>query len=116
MKFCPKCDRAMVRGTPLGKLEFRCPVCSEVVEGSEWDARVGGGVLGSGEVKDIYDSIIGVSAFDRTNQLVAKDCTECGRDYMTQLRVGEDEIIVHTCKCGARSDKKQKPESTETKR
>ena len=75
--------------------------CGETVDGTEWDARVGGAALGSGETTEMYQKLIDVSAHDRTNQLVKKDCQMCGRDYMTQIRVGESEVIVHTCKCGA---------------
>jgi DNA-directed RNA polymerase subunit M/transcription elongation factor TFIIS len=101
MKFCPKCDRAMVLETSSGAVTYHCTVCQEVVVGTEWDARVGGSVLGSGETTEKYKLLIEVSPHDKTNQLVAKDCERCGLDYMTQIRVGDSEVIVHTCKCGA---------------
>ena len=68
--------------------------------GDAYDARVGGAVLGAGETTEMYKRLIQVSPFDRVNQLVAKSCSKCGLDYMTQIRVGESEAIVYTCKCG----------------
>lgn len=100
MKFCPKCERTMVLDTSSGAVTYNCTVCAEVVIGTEWDTRVGGAVLGSGETTEMYKRLIEVSALDKTNQLIKKDCDKCGRDYMTQIRVGEGEVIVHTCKCG----------------
>ena len=100
MKFCPMCDRVMVRDTSSGEVRFSCTVCGEIVPGDAYDARVGGAVLGAGETTEMYKRLIQVSPFDRVNQLVAKSCPKCGLDYMTQIRVGESEAIVYTCKCG----------------
>jgi predicted RNA-binding Zn-ribbon protein involved in translation (DUF1610 family) len=91
----------MVRDTSSGEVRFSCTVCGEIVPGDADDARVGGAVLGAGETTAMYNRLIKVSPFDRVNQLVQKTCTACGLDYMTQIRVGEREAIVYTCKCGA---------------
>ena len=100
MKFCPKCERVMVRDTSSGVVRFSCTGCGEVVAGDAYDSRVGGAVLGAGETTAMYRRLIKTSPFDRVNQLVARVCAQCGLDYMTQIRVGESESIVYTCKCG----------------
>ena len=100
MSFCPKCDRAMVRATATGAVQWHCTACGEVVDGTLWDARVGGSVAGAGETLDVYQRLIRAAPFDRVNMLVKRDCPDCGRDYMTQLRLGEDEVIIFACKCG----------------
>lgn len=100
MKFCEACERVLVRDTSSGEVRFTCTVCGTAVPGDAYDARVGGAVLGAGETTEMYKRLIQTASFDRCNQLVARLCTECGLDYMTQIRVGESESIVYTCKCG----------------
>ena len=100
MKFCPKCDSHMRRETSSGQVEFQCGVCGERVAGTEWDTRIRGGVLDSGETREKYGRLISNSAHDRVNQQVRRDCEKCGLDYMTQIRVGDREVVVYTCKCG----------------
>ena len=90
----------MVRDTSSGSVRFSCTTCGESVAGDAYDARVGGAVLGAGETTAMYRRLIRTSPFDRVNQLVSRVCVKCGLDYMTQIRVGESEAIVYTCKCG----------------
>ncbi len=99
MHFCKDCSRAMRRDCQSGRVVFRCPCGTEEV-GSPADARIFGGVLGSTETAEMYSNLIRHAAFDRTNQLVKKHCPVCRRDYMTQIRVGDSEVIVYKCKCG----------------
>jgi DNA-directed RNA polymerase subunit M/transcription elongation factor TFIIS len=101
MKFCSKCERVLVRDTSSGEVRFSCTVCGETVTGDAYDTRVGGGVIGAGETTEMYKRLIQISPFDRVNQLVFRQCDKCGLDYMTQIRVGDGEAIVYTCKCGS---------------
>lgn len=91
----------MVRDTSTGSVRFTCTVCGAVAPGGPYDARVAGAVLGAGETTEMYARLIQKASADRCNQLVAKVCSKCGLDYMTQIRVGESEAIVYTCSCGA---------------
>jgi DNA-directed RNA polymerase subunit M/transcription elongation factor TFIIS len=99
MHFCDVCGRAMSRDTSSGRVKFRCP-CSNTVDGTAKDARISGAVLGAGQTTEMYRLLIQTAPYDRTNQLVARTCPECGLDYMTQIRVGDAEIIIYKCKCG----------------
>lgn len=99
MRPCPECRRAMRRETETGKVSFKC-YCGVEVAGRPEDAQVAGGVLRGGKIEEMYRRLILNAPFDRTNQLVARDCPECGLDYMTQVRVGEREAVVWVCKCG----------------
>lgn len=90
----------MTRDTSTGAIVFQC-VCGTTEPGHPEDARIAGAVLGAGETTEMYQRLIHTAPFDRTNQLVRRQCAECGRDYMTQIRVGEAEVIVYKCKCGA---------------
>jgi DNA-directed RNA polymerase subunit M/transcription elongation factor TFIIS len=99
MRFCPNCERAMIRDTSKGVVVYRCPCGVEEAGGPE-AARIGGLVLGAGETTEMYRRLIQTAPFDRTNQLVHRLCRTCGLDYMTQIRVGDAEVIVYKCKCG----------------
>ena len=99
MRFCPKCDLTMRRNTYSGTVVYWCP-CGVEETGDPADARIGGAVLGAGQTTLIYSLLIRTASFDRTNQLVKRHCPQCGLDYMTQVRVGDAEVIVYTCKCG----------------
>ncbi len=102
MRFCPNCKRVMNRNPSSGYVVFSCP-CGVEEKGEPVDARLNGKVLGAGETSEKYRLLIGTASFDRTNQLVNRDCPACGLDYMTQIRVGNAEIIIYTCKCGYES-------------
>jgi DNA-directed RNA polymerase subunit M/transcription elongation factor TFIIS len=99
MRFCKNCDRAMVRDPSSGAVIFRCH-CGVEEPGNPEDARIGGAVLGAGETTEMYRLLIKTAPFDRTDQLVKRLCPDCGLDYMTQIRVGDAEVIVYKCKCG----------------
>jgi predicted RNA-binding Zn-ribbon protein involved in translation (DUF1610 family) len=89
----------MQRAIKFDKAEFYCS-CGEIIEGGLEDVRISGAVLHPGEIADKYQKLINNSPFDRTNQQVSRDCPSCGLDYMTQIRIGVEEIIIYTCKCG----------------
>lgn len=78
---------------------FRCG-CGHEEAGAPEDARVFGEILGASETVELYRRLIQTAPADRTNQLVKRECPECGLDYMTQVRVGAAEIIIFRCKCG----------------
>jgi predicted RNA-binding Zn-ribbon protein involved in translation (DUF1610 family) len=89
----------MVRDPSSSTIVFRCP-CGVEEKGDPADARVGGAVLGAGETTELYRRLIQNAPFDRTNQLVRRLCPDCGLDYMVQIRVGINEVIIYKCKCG----------------
>ena len=99
MRFCPNCNRSMVRATGSGAIVFSCP-CGVEEPGEAADARISGAVLGATETVSMYESLIRTAPFDRTNQVVMRPCVACGLDYMVQIRVGVSEVIVYKCKCG----------------
>lgn len=99
MKICPQCERTMERVIAVDKIIFRCFCGTEIAGGPE-DARIASHVYHAGETADKYQKLILNSPHDRTNQQVRKDCPQCGLDYLTQLRIGPEEVIIYTCKCG----------------
>jgi predicted RNA-binding Zn-ribbon protein involved in translation (DUF1610 family) len=89
----------MARDTSSGTVGFVC-YCGVREEGSPEDARIAGDILHAGETEEMYRRLIMNAPFDRVNQQVARDCPQCGLDYMTQIRVGAREVVVWVCKCG----------------
>jgi hypothetical protein len=98
LHFCNDCDRAMSLDVTTGRVIFKC-ACGAETPGGPFDARVGGAALGISETTEMYRKLIETAPFDRTNQQVMRQCG-CGRDYMTQIRIGDAEIIKFKCKCG----------------
>lgn len=99
MRFCGACGRVMRVETGTGSVEYSCS-CGRQEAGGPEAARVFGDVLTSTEVTEMYDRLVRSAPFDRTCQLVAKTCPDCGLDYMSQIRVGAAEVIIYRCKCG----------------
>ncbi len=92
----------MLRNTSSGTIVWDCAVCGSTEPGVAEDARISGKVHGAGDTNETYRQVIRNSALDPSNQCVKRLCpgAKCGRDYMTQIRVGDNESIVYTCKCG----------------
>jgi predicted RNA-binding Zn-ribbon protein involved in translation (DUF1610 family) len=99
MKFCKVCERAMPREIGSGSVVFVC-ACGAEEKGTAMDARIGGQSYGTSETRSMYSYMLATASKDRTNQLVPRDCPNCGLDYMVQARVGSAEVIVYSCKCG----------------
>ena len=90
----------MAKNTSTGEVFFKCIYCGVEEKGGPEDARISGAVLNAGETQEKYRRLILNAAFDRVNQRVKKQCPQCGVGYLTQIRVGEGEVVVYTCECG----------------
>jgi DNA-directed RNA polymerase subunit M/transcription elongation factor TFIIS len=99
MKFCPSCEKVLLRTTLSGEVKFQCS-CGLLQPGTDFDTRIAGGTLGSQETSLMYSQLLRTAAFDRTNHLIERFCYTCGLNYMTLIRVGENESIIYKCKCG----------------
>jgi predicted RNA-binding Zn-ribbon protein involved in translation (DUF1610 family) len=100
MRTCPDCERVMDVDVSTGQVVHTCATCGKRVDGADEDARIFGDVLDAGETEAMFRRLIRSAAFDRVNEQVAKDCPECGLDYLTQIRVGARQVVVFVCKCG----------------
>ena len=88
----------MLRVPQAGAIAYKCS-CGTKIAGTPADARVFGATLSASKTTEMYQLLIRNAPFDRTNQLVAKDCPNCGLDYMVQIRVGDTEAVIYKCKC-----------------
>lgn len=121
-KFCPKCEKSLELSTTTGELIFKCPVCQEQVKGSPYDTLMPANYVTIEENVELWHNIIQNAPFDRVSEKVDIACKKCGRDYLTRLRLGKNESIVYSCKCGFNSindpvvvTSKSKPEKQEIK-
>lgn len=102
---CPECSRVMHMDTTGDRLKFICH-CGISTIAKDDETRILTRTIDSGSNKGVgYENLIKNSSFDRVNNLVKKDCPKCSINYMTQIRIGEDENIIYTCKCGYNSIK-----------
>jgi len=99
VKFCKNCERVMPREIGTGEVVFVC-ACGAKEKGTDTDSRISGAVYGTAETQSMYQYMLRTAPKDRTNQIVHRDCPQCGRDYMVQARIGTGEVVFHRCKCG----------------
>jgi DNA-directed RNA polymerase subunit M/transcription elongation factor TFIIS len=99
MKFCNNCNRAIKKKIVLGSIVFNC-ICGYIEPTKPEDVLISNITVNSTETIDMYSNLIELAPYDRTTQLIKLDCPICGLDYLSQIRVGNSEIIVYRCKCG----------------
>lgn len=99
MKFCSICNRAIKKRIVMGSVLFKCE-CGNAEETNPEDVLISNITTNTTETTEMYNNLIDLAPFDRTNQLIKEICPTCGLDYLTQIRVGTSEIIVYRCKCG----------------
>jgi predicted RNA-binding Zn-ribbon protein involved in translation (DUF1610 family) len=92
----------MGRDTSTGVVVFHCH-CGKQIAGIADDALIVSGVLDAGEAAGMNRRLIYSAPFDRVNQQVKKDCPKCGLDYLTQVRIGAQEVVIYRCTCGYHS-------------
>jgi hypothetical protein len=102
MKFCPVCERVMLRDLSSGTVEYVC-ICSRREAGDAYDVRVmssaGGAASAVGGVEK-HMTLIRNAPFDPTVQLVERPCSGCGLPYMAQITVGANLTTIRSCTCG----------------
>lgn len=99
MKFCSRCERNIKKEIVSGAVIFKC-VCGNIEKTNPEDVLISNVTTTNIDTVEMYRNLIDSAPFDRTTQLIKKDCPKCGLDYLSQLRLGTAEIIVYRCKCG----------------
>lgn len=95
--FCPSCNKVMIPDTNTGNLKYKCPSCYQEELANNDDH-----ILISRVFKNefTYNAFISGASLDPTNNKILEDCPECKLPYLTKLRIGNEEKLVKTCKCG----------------
>jgi hypothetical protein len=99
MKFCRICERAIKKNITNNMVIYQC-FCGNIEETSAVDVLISSETMSSNETTELYNNLIDLAPFDRSCQRVNMTCPNCGLNYMSQLRLGSSEIVVHVCKCG----------------
>jgi len=98
-----------------GTLVLRCPTCGRSVPSRDEDVALP--ALGAALPPTVmFGELIKNAPFDRANYRVMRDCASCGLDYMSLVRIGEDERVVFCCECGKIEYAEGAPKTEETKR
>jgi DNA-directed RNA polymerase subunit M/transcription elongation factor TFIIS len=98
MKFCPCCTSVMQQIVTNGTVKFVCG-CSYEVEGGPEDLCIYSKNL-EGDALNKFKTLLKISPHDPTICLVDKQCSNCNRKYMGQIRLTDNESIFNVCKCG----------------
>jgi hypothetical protein len=101
MKFCEHCDSCMKRVTDGGNIFYRC-VCGNTMEASDDDLCIFTEKYIDEDSIDKYNMIIKNAPFDKSINLIKKECPGCKKEYMAHIHVSENETSVYVCKCGVR--------------
>lgn len=91
----------MTRQIDGGRVSFVCP-CGNRAEGNSSDRLIKVGGASAVTQTDKYSTLLSNASFSRTMLRVEKECPKCGLPYMALVRVGDEETIILTCKCGHR--------------
>jgi hypothetical protein len=81
-------------------VRFKC-TCGTTIQGSANDALIKSFSAGNEQIMtQINQQLVKNSTYDRTNNIIPVPCTKCGLPYKTQVKIGEDDIImIALCKC-----------------
>jgi DNA-directed RNA polymerase subunit M/transcription elongation factor TFIIS len=108
MKFCEQCSSKMTKSTATGTtIRFICTSCDNIIAGKPEDTLMAEEYL-IGTSTEGHNTYVKNSQYDLAGYRVKKQCPnkdKCKKDYMTLVRVSENEDIVYVCdKCGTISN------------
>ena len=99
---CSLCRvRTMVRQVGETGVYFVC-ACGNRTQGTGKDRLIASGSRAARK-QELYNTVISNAPFSRTMLRVGRQCPDCGLPYLTQVRVSDDETIIHVCECGYRT-------------
>lgn len=100
MIVCKECNtRTMVKRIGANSVYFECS-CGSTRPGTAADrVVVSSGQQGTAR-SERYDALLLNAPFSRTMKRVDIPCDKCGLPYMTQVRAGDEEMIIRVCTCG----------------
>jgi ASC-1-like (ASCH) protein len=101
MKFCDECGNKLSRSVETGEVIFTC-ICTKTFKGTTRDVLLLEEQFETHKSNLKFDTFIENSAYDDTNKRILRDCSNCKRNYMTLIRIGEQSKIMFTCVCGIR--------------
>ena len=98
MAFCDICEKSTTIDT-LDGIKFICS-CGNVMLGNAYDVRLKTYIANTGQMAaENNEQFVKNSPFDNANNVIKEMCWTCGRHYKAQVRIGDSETIIKTCKC-----------------
>jgi hypothetical protein len=101
MEFCSTCNQRYMPRLPSAeaKVVYMCEICHKMKDGLPEDT------LWYEEARVKEDERFGMylerASHDLAGKTVPIEC-ECGRQYMTLVRIGKAANALYVCECGAR--------------
>lgn len=102
VRFCENDESVMQRRTAADRVTYVCRKCAAESEATPEETRI----LTFSRTNvgaSLFTDLIRSAPHDRTCLQVKRDCPQCRRDYLSQVRVGDDEKIIYRCPCGYQS-------------
>ena len=84
-----------------GNITFMC-ICTYRELGGAEDTLMREEVFLESSSLAIYYDLIENSPFDTAGSKINKPCPSCKLDFLTLIRISEQEIVMYTCTCGFR--------------
>lgn len=100
MKFCVECGSRTQANTATGELSFDCIQCQKRYNATPQDTLMVEEFIKTEAENLKYQVFIENSPYDVTNKKILKQCPKCKIDFMTLIRIGEQEKVMYTCTCG----------------
>ena len=104
MKFCKYCGSRMTKtaDTQTGQITYKC-ICANVEIGAPEDTLMAEEVFLESSSLAIYHDLIENSPYDTAGSKTMKKCPDCGINFLTLIRISDQEIVMYTCTCGFKS-------------
>jgi DNA-directed RNA polymerase subunit M/transcription elongation factor TFIIS len=97
--FCEVCNNVLDMNTRPDSLVYHCIPCSKSYELKAKDTLLYDNNKNTDTT--IHRNILHSAGRDPTNQRVYKTCDKCNNTVATQIRIGDNMVLVNTCvKCG----------------
>lgn len=99
MAFCYECERSTIVNTAQGVV-YCCNGCGTKIKGDAYSVKIKTFNIGTGQMAaETNQQLLKNAPFDRTNNIIPENCTECGRIYKKQVKLGESGIVIKLCEC-----------------
>lgn len=98
MEFCDICGSYIDKLVENGKIILRCSACGKERLGTAEDTLFYQEKIESSADISIYNEFLNISPYG-PNSKVIKKCNKCGLNYQTKSILGDNCVVIYTCKC-----------------
>lgn len=98
MEFCDICGSYIDKLVETGKIILRCSACGKERSGTNKDTLFYQAKIESSADISVYNTFLDISPYG-PNSKVIKKCDKCGLNYQTKSILGDNCVVIYTCKC-----------------